>query len=538
MLLALPDRPGLQIREQAAVVAVRQVARFHVEPQRVALRWRQRRPRVHLVLEVIDRGYVRQKRDAVLDVDPLVALGVVAEEQVHPRVGQKLHRHRVDFRRLAGRKRELEERLVARAVALERVAALVGHDGDVVIRAVEVGEHERHALVGEVRAEPAAGLAVAQLEVEQLALDHHVEELADARVQLAVHGPGVLDDVGRVAARARIAGQVPHRLVVQQQRLDAQAPRLNAVEVVGQRHDLADQRVAKHRDLVGAVVRARHQLVAERRVAVVAQRAPHVVAQVDQPIVHVVELVAARAQECVARLLRLEPGRAVRVDEVTGDAAHAHRLAAELDLRARHHLLVRAGELRLLGEGVLDLRREGRRRALLHRDELGAEPVHQRVAVRRREQGAREDHVELAHHWRRFVPEILLGLGRVVGRVLLVADHRDVVVSVDVGAQVVPAGHDVEQPVPGRRGVALVGERAGAGGDVGEVGALVVLGETGGRHRAELYNAPRPVAPAECPGYRRNNPKIASERTFVTTRAARFCSRSFRPAVPRARFTG
>ncbi len=287
---------------------------------------------VHGGLELVDQGAVGDEVQRGLKLVAVELLGVFPEEQGVPGAGEQLHRHGVRLRGVHGRGAQLLQRDAAeREVACERVARLVGQDLHVAGRAVEVGEDERRAVVRKVRAVSAAGLALFAVEVEQLVLKHKVEELARDGVHLAVHPPGLRDQLPAAALRRGVAVREQAGVVVQLQLRKAEPLCLPRLDSGDERDEIARDLPAELCDILRAVAVAPQPVVAERDEVFVPELFGLPGAVPDQLAVDFVQALRAAEEEPGSFFPGLPARGAVGGNLVFLELREVHGLAAHLD---------------------------------------------------------------------------------------------------------------------------------------------------------------------------------------------------------------
>lgn len=136
---------------------------------------------------------------------PDVVLRAGAEEKIHPRLGEKLHRHRVGLRCLHRDVIVLEDRVIGCDVALESVAALMGDDIRITGGAVKVCKYVRCLVVRNHRHVAAGLLILAAEHIEELIVAHEVHEATGFRREFAIHLAAILENFRRCADDGRVA---------------------------------------------------------------------------------------------------------------------------------------------------------------------------------------------------------------------------------------------------------------------------------------------------------------------------------------------
>ena len=227
------------------------------------------------------------------------------------------------------------------------------------MRAVEVGEDERHSHAREHVAEPARRLARPRVQVEEAALAHRAVKPAQPPVHAVEHDlPGIHQVLGR-AERLRVARRVDQRQVPGVQLVPAVPDPALFQQLRHQRHDMGDDLVAVGRHLRRAVIHPAHPLVAERDEALVAEVSRHAVAQLHQAVVDVVQLRAVLREPLPFRLLRPVTHVAVQVLRVGRQPGQVHRHPFHRQPRGGGQLRVARRERRFLRQPVGDHRVEG-----------------------------------------------------------------------------------------------------------------------------------------------------------------------------------
>ena len=474
VVLALPAL-AVRVEGNLAVEAhPRHVDAQQPFPGGVALGGRHLGVLVDLVLEVVDHRAVRDEGDGAGQVRVAVLARVVAKELLGPRPRHELHGHRVDLAGLHRGHGEAERHHVGVHVVGERVARLVRDHLDVALRAVEVGKDEGHVVVRDLRHEAAAGLALGGEHVHEVAVEHHVEELAGLGTQRAVEGASGLEDVVGASARGGVAGAEGERLVGKGERvLHAQALGLRAIDLVGQRHHVGAHGLAEALHVLAPVGEPAHAIVAERQVVLIAELPAHGVAHVGELVVDAVEVGLVLLVPGTLRLPRCQALGVVRGLLERRELRERVGAALKGDLRGGDelHVLLREGVLALhvLNDGRVDgtalllgLGKEQRAVLLL---QLGAEG--------RGEKGRGEGVRRLLQLGLGLVPEGGLGVVELVARVDDVADHRELGGRLRVAVELVLLEKRRLCGLEGRG----VGERGGEAGVLRlhglEVGALV-----------------------------------------------------------------
>ena len=140
------------------------------------------------MLELVDRGTVRDERESVERVHVPVGRSSAAEELLHIRPREKLHAHRVRLRRLHAAAVEFEcEAVIGDEPRIEGMPRLVGHNVDITGGAVKVCEDEGLAVFDKLRAVAPAPFVLAGVDIEGFVLKHHVYKLAGLLAHGVVH---------------------------------------------------------------------------------------------------------------------------------------------------------------------------------------------------------------------------------------------------------------------------------------------------------------------------------------------------------------
>ena len=347
MHLVLPAGAAFKIRD-AVLVDIRTVFRLQLQPDGVALGRGEVGLGVDAVLEFVHHRAVGQEAERIKRVLEAVALRVarLREEGVEIRPGEKLHAHRVRFGGFHAAAAEFQREAVVRdQIGVERVAGLVRHDVHIAGRAVEVCEDERLPELQKLRAVAAAPFVRAGLHVKGFAFAHGIVHLLRRRKQVVL------------AAGRRVAAGGEKFVVVEPERVDAEALGVFQPQAGHDRHDVAHDVLAEGLHGLRVVAHALHAAVAELDEVLIAHLFGHAVAHVHEPVKNIVQLRAVRFQRRAERLVAFPARGAVGAAGVF----HQHRprqlLAPEGEEHARHELGVFAHELVLLDHVVDDLRR-------------------------------------------------------------------------------------------------------------------------------------------------------------------------------------
>ena len=341
MVLALPAHALGVERDLAVELHPRHVDTEQFLPNGVALGGRHLGLFIHDVLEVVDHRAVGNERQRAGEVAVEELLRVGTEKAVRPRLCEELHGHRVDLAGLHARPDIVDGDALAVRPGLEGVTGLVRHDLDVVLRAVEVGEDERHLIVHDARAVAARLLALGREHVEQLVAQHRFEEFLRLGRKFAVELHALGEDVVRRARGAGIAGTEFERVVGKAHRiLLAQALGLLAIHLVRHGNEILDDRLAELFDVVFRIAVAAHAVVAERGIALVAELFAHRVAEFYELVVELVEFCLI---VLVPLALGLPRGKALFIVSAgleRGELREGVDLALERDLRRGEQLFI------------------------------------------------------------------------------------------------------------------------------------------------------------------------------------------------------
>ena len=189
---------------------------------------------------------------------------------------------------------ELEREAVVRdQIGVERVAGLVRHDVHIAGRTVEVCEDERLTELRKLRAVAAAPLVRAGLDVEGLVLAHHAEK----RARHVAHGVVHFLRRGKerlLAAGRRVAAGGKDLVVVEAERVDAEALGVFQPQPRHDRHDVAHDVLAERLHGLHIVAHALHAAVAELDEVFIAHFPGHPVAHVHEAVKNVIELLTVR----------------------------------------------------------------------------------------------------------------------------------------------------------------------------------------------------------------------------------------------------
>ena len=425
VVLALPALALAVEGDLAVQTHPRHIDAEQLLPHGMALRRGEIRLLIHDVLEVVHHGAVGDEGERVREMAVAELRGILAEEAVAPRPGEKFHGHGVNLARLHRGPHERGGHAVAVQIAGEGMARLVRDDFHVVLGAVEVCEDEGHAVIGNGRAVAAAFLAGRGEHVHQVDAEHRAEELARLGGELVIELFALGQDVVRAAGRARVAGGKAQRLVRKAERIRLAEPLgLCAADAVRQRDEIFHDGGAELLHVRLAVAVALHAVVAERGVALKAKLFAHLVAQVHEPVI---DLVHFRLVFLIPAALGLPGGQALGVVGARLEGGELRKrvgAALEGNLRAGQQLFIFLREVIFLlhvrhnhrGEGLAgDLRVQKRQRAVFLL-EFGAEG--------RGEQRFGEGVVVFLELRACAVPEFLFAVVKPVARVDAVADAR------------------------------------------------------------------------------------------------------------------
>ena len=352
-------------------------------------------------------------------------LGVGAEEAVRPRLCKELHGHRVHLAGLKARPDVVHGDALAVRPRFKGVTGFVRHDLNVVLRAVEVGEDEGNFIVHDARAVAACLLALGGEHVEQLIVEHGLEEFLRLGGELAVELHALGEDLIRRADGAGVAGAELERVVGKAHGIAlAEALGLLAVDLVGHGHEILHDCRAELFNVFLRVAVAAHTVVAERGVALVAELTAHRVAQLHELIVELVEL-------CLIVLVPLALGLPcgktlfiVRAGLERGELGERVDLALKGDLRRGKQLFILLRQLILLLHLGDDLGGEGLEREFCVDEHQIAELLGKFRAERAFEHRLRPRLVVLLQLGEEAVPELFLRVVKGVARVDRVADAR------------------------------------------------------------------------------------------------------------------
>ena len=101
--MSLTEPVTAAVQEIDFVDFVREVFFFNFAPSGFSLFRGRFRILVNEMLELVDRNPVRDKDQRIRQMAVIVFLGVFFEEEFHPRPGEKLHAHGMDFGSFHGR---------------------------------------------------------------------------------------------------------------------------------------------------------------------------------------------------------------------------------------------------------------------------------------------------------------------------------------------------------------------------------------------------------------------------------------------------
>ena len=425
--LTLPARTAA-IEGQIVEVDPGAVLVLQLQPSLVALVGGEVGVLIHDVLELIHCAAVGEEEEAVLGVEQGVLVRILAEEQVMPRRGEELHRHRVDLGALHAGALEVGGDLgVALGdIALEGVAALVGQHVYVSRGVVPVGEDEGRLVRGQTGHIAAGHLAGTALDVEQLVVLHEVDELRRLGAEFVVHGagsghPGIVALDGLGVAVPEGEGQVGEGGV-----LDAGALVLEGDDFLQLRHDVMGHLLAEALDVLGAVADAVHPHIGKLAVVVIAHDLSLLVQVLDDLRVQLVQLGAVGVEVAGLGLIGGAAGGGIGALLVGAELGDGKLSAVELHQRTAVDLLIGADE-----GVVLLLQRYG---ALVHAEHSvlhashagGAEGLGQGIYMGVGKESAADLDAGVGHSRAVGVKEILFGLPVGVAGVAGVVDIGEV----------------------------------------------------------------------------------------------------------------
>ena len=334
------------------------------------------------------------------------------------------------------------------------------YDFNVVLRAVEVGEDKRNAVLAKARAVAAGPLAGGRQHVEKLVIEHRVEEFSGFGRKRLIEPLALRENVVRGAAGLRIAAAEGEGVVGKGHGVGlAKALCLRLIDGGRDGHDVLDDGGAELLHVLLRVAVAAHAVIAHLGIAVVAQLAAHRVAQLHELVIDLVQLRLVRLVPAALGLPRGQTPRIVRVVLERGQLRNGVSIALKLDLRAGDQLLIVLHKLVFL----LQLLDNGGRERLA--GDLGVEE-HQ-LAVFRREflaerafqHGRRPRVVIGAKLGPGFVPELLFGVIELVAGVDRVADARERGERIDVHRQLLLGEERLARGGIVRCGLQPVGQR-------------------------------------------------------------------------------
>ena len=355
--------PALAVAVERDIVAELHPRHIHAQqlfPDRVALRRGHIRLFVDDMLEVVDHRAVRDEGQRARQMTVEEFAGIAAEEALGPRPGEELHGHGVHLARLEARPDVGIRDAVAVEPRGEGMAGLVRHDLDVMLRAVEVGEDKRHMVVAQRRAVAARALAGGRKDVQQLVIQHEVEELAGLRRQGFVEPLALRENFIRRAARLRVAAAEHEGVVGEVHGIGlAEAGGLLFINRGCHRHDIFDDGRAELLHVFLRIAVAAHAVIAQLRIAAVAQLAAHRIAQMHELVIDLVQLRLVRLVPAAFRLPRGKSARVVRAVFERGQLRDGVGAALKFDLRAGDELVIGQHERVFLLQLLDDRRGEG-----------------------------------------------------------------------------------------------------------------------------------------------------------------------------------
>ena len=315
-----------------------------------------------------------------------VAAGPAAEEQLHPGLRKKFHRHRVRLGRLHRDIRVLADRIVRHQITLEGMPALMGDHIHVAAGAVEIGEDERRPVIRQIGHIAACLLGFPAEHIEQLVLAHKVHERSGLRRERAVHLPSGSQNLLRRADRSRIALLKIDAFVDVAQPVQTESSPAGLMNPLREGHKILLHLLPEGGHLVAAVAVSPHPRVAQRQIGIVPHRLALLRAAPDQPVVDLLDLLLIRGIEGGHTVPRRLTDRPVRTAQIRRHQRKIQRLPVPLDLRGSEQLVVAGLKcIFLLHEGN-DLRIHRLHRQLHVPDRHRPDPFLHVSAVRRRVQ--------------------------------------------------------------------------------------------------------------------------------------------------------
>ena len=386
--------------------------------------------------------------------------GVVTEEALGPRPGEELHGHRVHLAGLQARPDIRLRDTVAVEPGGEGVAGLMRHDLDVVLRAVEIGEDERHMVVAQAGAVAARALARRREHVQQLVIQHGVEKFAGLRRQLLIEVLALRQDLSRCAAGLGVAAAEHEGVIGEVHGIGlAEARGLLPIDGACDRHDIFDHGSAELLDVFLRVAVSAHTVVAELGKAVVAELAAHRVAQLHELVIDLVQLRLVRLVPAALGLPGRQTHSVVRAVFERRELRDGVGAAFKVDLRAGDELLIVLHELVFLLQLLDDRGGEGLA-VDLGVDEHQIAVFRRKVLAERAFEHCRGPRVVIGAQLRTsLVPELLLGVIELVAGIDGVADARERGEGVDVRRQLLLGEEGLVRGSVTRRGLQLVGQR-------------------------------------------------------------------------------
>ena len=455
--------PALAVAVEGDLAAELHPRHIHAQklfPHCMALRRGHLRLFIDDMLEMVDHRAVGDEGQRARQMAVAELAGIVTKEAVCPRPREEFHGHGVHLAALKARPDRLGRDAVAVEIRGKGVARLVRHDLNVVLRAVEVGEDKRNAVLAKARAVAAGPLAGGRQHVQKLVIEHRVEEFAGFGGKRLIEPLALRENVVRGAAGLRVAAAEAKGVIGKGHGIGlAKASGLCLIDGGRDGHDVFDNGGAELLHVLLRVAVAAHAVIAQLGIAVVAQLAAHRVAQLHELVIDLVQLRLVRLVPAALGLPRSQTPRVVRVVFKRGQLRDGVGAAFELDLCAGDQLLIVLHELVFL----LQLLDNGGRERLA--GDLGVEE-HQ-IAVFRCEflaerafqHGSRPRVVIGAKLRPCFVPELLFGVIELVAGVDGVADARERGKRIDVHRQLLLGEERLARGGIIRRGLQPVGQR-------------------------------------------------------------------------------
>ncbi len=266
-----------------------------------------------------------------------VAAGPAAEEQLHPGLRKKFHRHRVRLGRLHRDIRVLADRIVRHQITLEGMPALMGDHIHVAAGAVEIGEDERRPVIRQIGHIAACLLGFPAEHIEQLVLAHKVHERSGLRRERAVHLPSGSQNLLRRADRSRIALLKIDAFVDVAQPVQTESSPAGLMNPLREGHKILLHLLPEGGHLVAAVAVSPHPRVAQRQIGIVPHRLALLRAAPDQIRCH------QRKIQCLPVPLDLRGGEQLVIAGLEsifllheGNDFRIHRFHRQLHVPDRH----------------------------------------------------------------------------------------------------------------------------------------------------------------------------------------------------------